>query len=66
MSFLYRKIWFWQYFVSWIETLISKQESCVINGGYTTQHFHVERVAHQGDPTSAFFSILALEINFFC
>ena len=28
-------------FVGWFETLISKQESCAITGGNTTQYFHL-------------------------
>ena len=32
-----KKFGFGNNFVSWIETLISKQESCVINGGNSTQ-----------------------------
>ena len=31
-----KKIGLGNNFVSWIETLISKQESCAINGGNTT------------------------------
>ena len=53
---------FVKYFVSWIETLIEKQESCVINGGNTTQYFQRERRAHHGDPISAYIFILALEV----
>ena len=49
-------------FVSWIETLISKQKSCVVNGGNTTQHFHLERGARQGDHISVYIFILALEV----
>ena len=37
-----KKFGFGNSFVSWIETLMSKQESCVVNGGNTTQYFHVE------------------------
>ena len=51
--------------VYWIETLISKQESWVINGGNTTQYFHLERGACQGDPISAYIFILALEVLLF-
>ena len=29
-------------FVSWIETLITRQESCVISNGNTTQYIHLE------------------------
>ena len=45
-----------------IETLISKQESSLINDGNTTQYFHLERGARQGDPISAYIFILALEV----
>ena len=57
-----QKFGFGNNFVKWIETLISKQESCVINGGNITQYFHLERGARQGDPVSAYIFILALEV----
>ena len=57
--FCIEKFYFGNNLVSWIKTLISKQESCVINGG---QYFHVERGARQGDPISAYIFILALGV----
>ena len=57
-----KKFGFVNNFVSWIEILIAKQESCVVNGGNTTQYFHLERGARQGDPISAYIFILALEV----
>ena len=57
-----KKFGFGNNFVSWIETLISKQESCVVNGGNTTQYFHLERGARQGDPISACIFILPSEM----
>ena len=33
--------------------VISNKESCIISGDNTTQYFHLERGAHQGDPISA-------------
>ena len=57
-----KKFGFGTNFVNWIETLILKQESCVINGGNTTQYFHLERGARQGDPISVYIFILALEV----
>ena len=44
---------------------MQNQESCVINGGTTTNYFKPERGTRQGDPISAYLSILVLEITFF-
>ena len=57
-----KKFGFGNHFVIWIETLISKQESCVINGDNTTQYFHLERGPCQGNPISVYIFILALEV----
>ena len=57
-----RKFGFGNNFVNWIETLISKQKSCIINVSNTTQYFHLERGACQGDPISTYIFILALEV----
>ena len=48
-------------FIDWIETIITKQESWVMNGGVTTQYFPLEKGVCQGDPISAYLFILALE-----
>ena len=53
-----KKFGFGNNFVSWIEILISKQESWVINGGNTTQYFHLETGVRQGDSISAYIFIL--------
>ena len=57
-----KRLGFSNNFVSWIETLISKQEYCIINSGNTTQYFHVERGARQGNSISAYIFILYLEV----
>ena len=51
-------------FVKWIQILIQNQESCVINGGTTTDYFKLERGTRQGNPISAYLFILVLEIAF--
>ena len=58
------KYGFGQNFILWIEILLNDQESCVINGGKTTEYFMLGRGAGQGDPVSACLFILALEILF--
>ena len=50
--------------LDWIETLLTNQESCVINGGMTTKYFKLERGARQGDPIAAYLFIIALEMLF--
>ena len=55
---------FGENFIHWIKVLLNKQQSCVINGGFTTQYFNLEKGARQGDPISAYFFILALELLF--
>ena len=34
-----------------IKTLLTNQESCVINGSYAAKYFELERGARQGNPT---------------
>ena len=51
-------------FIKWIQILMQNQESCVINGGTTTNYFKLERGTRQGDPISAHLFIYVLEIAF--
>ena len=44
--------------------LLNNQQSCVINGGFTTPKFILEEGAHQGDPILTYLFILALEVLF--
>ena len=59
-----RKLGFGIDFVSWIKAILNNQESCIINGGKTTNYFKLERGAQQGDPISVYLFILVLEIFF--
>ena len=43
-----------------IKVLLNNQQSCLINGGFTTPYFNLEKGAHQGDPISAYLFMLAL------
>ena len=51
-------------FIRWIKFLLKNQESCIINGGQTTNYFKLKRGTRQGDPLSAYIFILVLEIVF--
>ena len=64
LLFFLRKFGFGENFIHWIKVLLNKQQSCVINGGFTTQYFNLEKGARQGDPILAYLFILALEVLF--
>ena len=53
-----RKFGFGIDFVSWIKKILNNPESCIINGGKTTNYFELERDTRQGDPISAYLFIL--------
>ena len=48
--FVFKEIDFGGNFINWIKVLVNKQQSYVINGGFTTQYFNLKKGARQGDP----------------
>ena len=51
-------------FIKCVKTLLNKQESCIINGRFTTKYFKLDKGTRRGDPISAYLFILVLEIAF--
>ena len=49
-------------FLQWIHTFYDNISTCVINNGFCTQPFPVERGVRQGDHLSAYLFIIVIEI----
>ena len=67
-SSYYRKICFTCFkknFLRKIQTLLSNQESCMMNKKIITYYFKLKKQTHQGDPTPVYLLILVLE-DVFC
>ena len=58
-----KRFGFRENFIDWIKILLHKQ-SCLLNSGFTTNYFNLEKGPCQGDLISAYLFILALEIIF--
>ena len=53
---------FWSNFIQWIKTVYSNPVSSILNNGYTSGYFSLERGVRQGDPLSPVIIIMALEL----
>ena len=61
----FKKFGFCENFICWTQVLLNDQQSCVINGEFTTPYFNLEKGARQGDYISAYLFIPALEVSSF-
>lgn len=55
------KLGFGTKFIDSIEIFSNEQESCVVNGGVTSQYFKSEKGVQKGDPVSAYLFIFCLQ-----
>lgn len=52
---------FGEHFVNWVHTVYSDINSCILNNGFTTKYFNLQRGIRQGCPLSAYLFIIAVE-----
>ena len=56
------KFEFWESFKNWVKTMYKNTESCVINNGWLSKPFQINRGIRQGCPLSALLFLLVVEI----
>ncbi len=52
---------FGETFVNWVRVVYADTSSCVLNNGFTTEYFKLERGIRQGCPLSVYLFIIAVE-----
>lgn len=64
-SFIYKVLQFFgfgEYIIQWIKILNTNFRACILQSGFLSVHFDIQRGCRQGDPVTSYLFIICAEI----